>query len=123
MGSCPSAASRAHSACTDTVWPVMKPGRNRVSRTNRIRRIRTLGGSKRSGLHRVKAGCRRTSTPVSLSAARAVAERVEERMKPGLVMIGPLMPRVMDGLAPLFEIHKLWEAADQEALLAKVAPT
>lgn len=43
--------------------------------------------------------------------------------KPGLVMVGPLMPRVVEGIAPLFEIHRLWEAADQEALLAKVAPT
>jgi len=42
--------------------------------------------------------------------------------KPGMVMVGPLMPRVMEGLAPLFEVHKLWEAADQDALLAKVAP-
>ena len=44
-------------------------------------------------------------------------------MKPGLVMIGPLMPRVMEGLAPLFEVHKLWEAPDKDALLAKLAPT
>lgn len=44
-------------------------------------------------------------------------------MKPGLVMVGPLMPRVMEGIAPLFEVHKLWEAADQDALLAKVAPS
>jgi lactate dehydrogenase-like 2-hydroxyacid dehydrogenase len=43
-------------------------------------------------------------------------------MKPGLVMVGPLMPRVMEGIAPLFEVHKLWEAADKDALLAKVAP-
>ena len=43
-------------------------------------------------------------------------------MKPGLVMVGPLMPRVMEGLAPLFEVHKLWEAGDKDALLAKVAP-
>ena len=42
--------------------------------------------------------------------------------KPGLVMVGPLMPRVMEGLAPLFEVHKLWEASDPDALLAKVAP-
>ncbi len=43
-------------------------------------------------------------------------------MKPGLVMVCPLMPRVMDGVAPLFDVHKLWEAADKDALLAKVAP-
>jgi lactate dehydrogenase-like 2-hydroxyacid dehydrogenase len=43
--------------------------------------------------------------------------------KPGLVVVGPLMPRVMDGLAPLFEMHKLWEAPDKDALLRKVAPT
>lgn len=43
--------------------------------------------------------------------------------KPGLVVVGPLMPRVMDGLAPLFEMYKLWEAPDKEALLKKVAPT
>jgi lactate dehydrogenase-like 2-hydroxyacid dehydrogenase len=43
--------------------------------------------------------------------------------KPGLVMVCPLMPRVMDGLAPLFEVHKLWETADKDALLAKLAPT
>lgn len=44
-------------------------------------------------------------------------------MKPGLVMVGPMMPRVMDGVAPLFEVHKLWESPDQDALLARVAPT
>ena len=44
-------------------------------------------------------------------------------MKPGLVMVCPLMPRVMDGLAPLFEVHKLWEAANPDGLLARVAPT
>jgi len=43
--------------------------------------------------------------------------------KPGLVVVGPLMPRVMEGLAPLFEMHKLWEAPDKEALLKRVAPT
>ena len=43
--------------------------------------------------------------------------------KPGLVVVGPLMPRVMEGLAPLFEVHKLWEAPDKEALLKRVAPT
>jgi lactate dehydrogenase-like 2-hydroxyacid dehydrogenase len=42
--------------------------------------------------------------------------------KPGLVVVGPLMPRVMDGLAPLFEIHKLWEAPDKAALLKRLAP-
>jgi len=44
-------------------------------------------------------------------------------MKPGLVMVGPLMPRVMEGLAPLFEVHRLWEVADKDALLARAAPT
>jgi len=44
-------------------------------------------------------------------------------MKPGLVMVGPMMPRVMEGVAPLFEVHRLWEATDPAALLARVAPT
>jgi len=42
-------------------------------------------------------------------------------MKPGLVMVGPMMPRVMEGIGPLFDVHKLWEAPDQDALLARVA--
>ncbi len=42
--------------------------------------------------------------------------------KPELVMVGPMMPRVMDGLAPVFDVHRLWEAPDQDALLARIAP-
>jgi lactate dehydrogenase-like 2-hydroxyacid dehydrogenase len=44
-------------------------------------------------------------------------------MKPDLLMMGPMMPRVLEGLEPLFEVHRLWEAADKEALIARLAPT
>ncbi|MCW5770429.1 MAG: 2-hydroxyacid dehydrogenase [Rhodospirillaceae bacterium] len=44
-------------------------------------------------------------------------------MKPDLLMVGPMMPRIVEGLAPLFEVHKLWEAADKDALLARIGPT
>lgn len=43
-------------------------------------------------------------------------------MKPALLMVGPMMPRIMEGVAPLFEVHKLWEAADKDALLARIGP-
>ncbi|QCK84993.1 2-hydroxyacid dehydrogenase [Phreatobacter aquaticus] len=37
--------------------------------------------------------------------------------KPDLLMTGPMMPLVQEGLAKRFTVHKLWEAADKEALL------
>jgi lactate dehydrogenase-like 2-hydroxyacid dehydrogenase len=37
--------------------------------------------------------------------------------KPDLLMTGPMMPMVQEGLAKRFTVHKLWEAADKEALL------
>ena len=34
----------------------------------------------------------------------------------------PLPPLVVDGLAAAFRLHKLWQAEDPEALLARLAP-
>ncbi len=41
-------------------------------------------------------------------------------MKPELVMVGPMMPHVMEALDSDFTVHRLWEAADPSALLDKV---
>lgn len=41
-------------------------------------------------------------------------------MKPELVMVGPMMPHVMEALDGDFTVHRLWEAADREALLKQV---
>jgi lactate dehydrogenase-like 2-hydroxyacid dehydrogenase len=42
--------------------------------------------------------------------------------KPDLLMTGPMMPLIADGLDKLFTVHRLHEASDREALLQKVAP-
>lgn len=44
-------------------------------------------------------------------------------MKPDLLMTGPMMPMIQEQLAQRFTVHKLWEAADKEALLRQVAPS
>lgn len=43
-------------------------------------------------------------------------------MKPELVLVGPMMPHVMEALDEDFIVHRLWEASDRDALLAKAAP-
>jgi len=42
--------------------------------------------------------------------------------KPDLLMTGPMMPLIADGLDKVFTVHRLHEAGDREALLKKVAP-
>jgi lactate dehydrogenase-like 2-hydroxyacid dehydrogenase len=42
-------------------------------------------------------------------------------VKPELVMVGPMMPHVMEALDSDFTVHRLWEAADRAALLKQVA--
>jgi len=39
-----------------------------------------------------------------------------------VLMIGPIMPLVTDGIARQFTLHKLWEAADRDALIKELAP-
>jgi lactate dehydrogenase-like 2-hydroxyacid dehydrogenase len=43
--------------------------------------------------------------------------------KPDLLMTGPMMPLIADGLDKVFTVHRLQEASDREALLKKVAPS
>ncbi len=43
-------------------------------------------------------------------------------MKPELVLVGPMMPHVMEALDEDFVVHRLWEAPDRDALLAQAAP-
>jgi len=42
--------------------------------------------------------------------------------KPHLLQTGRLPPVVAEGLAPHFEVYKLWEAPDRAALIAEVGP-
>jgi lactate dehydrogenase-like 2-hydroxyacid dehydrogenase len=42
--------------------------------------------------------------------------------KPQLLMTGSMMPLIMDGVAKTYDVHRLWDASDREALLARVAP-
>lgn len=42
--------------------------------------------------------------------------------KPALLMTGPMMPLIARGCDEAFEVHRLWEASDGEALLRTVAP-
>jgi len=41
--------------------------------------------------------------------------------KPDVLLMGPLKPVILDGLAPLFNVHRLADAKDREALIAEVA--
>jgi hydroxypyruvate reductase len=43
-------------------------------------------------------------------------------MKPEILMIAPMMPKVMDALETAYTVHKFWEATDRQGLLANVAP-
>ena len=42
-------------------------------------------------------------------------------MKPEILMVSPLLPRVMETLEEDFIVHRLWETPDRTALLTKVA--
>src|SRR3712207_5345486 len=42
--------------------------------------------------------------------------------KPDVLMLGPYNGPEMDLLAERFALHRLWEAADKDALLARLAP-
>lgn len=42
--------------------------------------------------------------------------------RPDVLMTGPLMRLIEEGLAARFTLHRLWQAADREAFLAEVAP-
>lgn len=42
-------------------------------------------------------------------------------MKPEILMIAPLMPSVMQALEAAYTVHKLWEAADRQDLMARVS--
>lgn len=42
--------------------------------------------------------------------------------KPELLMMGPMLPAVMEALGRDFAVHRLWEAADRDALLAAAGP-
>lgn len=41
-------------------------------------------------------------------------------MKPELIMVGPMMPHVMEALDSDFTVHRLWEVSDRKALLQEV---
>ncbi|MEO3430670.1 2-hydroxyacid dehydrogenase [Pelagibius sp. CAU 1746] len=55
-----------------------------------------------------------------MTSARAL-KQLENSVKPELVMVGPMMPHVMEALDRDFTVHRLWEAEDRKALLAEVA--
>jgi len=42
--------------------------------------------------------------------------------KPDLLMTGPMMPLIAEGCEASFQVHRLWEAGDREALLDKAGP-
>jgi hydroxypyruvate reductase len=43
-------------------------------------------------------------------------------MKPEILIIGPMMPQVMIALERDYISHRLWEASDRDAFLAKIGP-
>ena len=42
-------------------------------------------------------------------------------MKPAVLMIGPMMPHVMAALDDAYDVHRLYQAEDRDALIASVA--
>ena len=42
--------------------------------------------------------------------------------KPDVLMMGPMAPMIIDGVAKNFTLHRLWEASDQGKLIADLAP-
>jgi lactate dehydrogenase-like 2-hydroxyacid dehydrogenase len=42
--------------------------------------------------------------------------------KPAMLMTGEMMPLIMNGCDAVFDVHRLWQAADREALLKHVEP-
>lgn len=42
--------------------------------------------------------------------------------KADVLMLGPLMPLIVEGLEKGFTLHRLWEADDQDALIAALGP-
>jgi lactate dehydrogenase-like 2-hydroxyacid dehydrogenase len=46
----------------------------------------------------------------------AAAEKLD------VLMVGPVMPLIEQGISRAFTLHKLWEAPDRDALLAQLAP-
>jgi D-3-phosphoglycerate dehydrogenase len=46
----------------------------------------------------------------------------EGPMKPDLLMMGKLMPHVMEALERAYQAHRYWEAPDKAALLSEVGP-
>ncbi|MCZ7642891.1 MAG: 2-hydroxyacid dehydrogenase [Pseudorhodoplanes sp.] len=43
--------------------------------------------------------------------------------KADVLLLGPTMPMIVEGIDRNFTLHKLWEASDRDALIAKLAPT
>lgn len=43
-------------------------------------------------------------------------------MKPEIVVVGPLLPSLMDTLDQEYVVHRLWDAPDRDALLAEAGP-
>jgi lactate dehydrogenase-like 2-hydroxyacid dehydrogenase len=39
-----------------------------------------------------------------------------------VLMVGPVMPLIEQGISRAFTLHRLWEAPDREALIARLAP-
>lgn len=42
--------------------------------------------------------------------------------KVDVLMLGPLMPLIVEGIGKAFTLHRLWEAEDKDALIAELAP-
>lgn len=43
--------------------------------------------------------------------------------KADVLLLGPAMPMIMEGIDKNFTLHKLWETSDRDALIARLAPT
>ena len=52
----------------------------------------------------------------------APAEGEEAMARPHVLQMRPMMPHVEAALAEAYEVARLWEAADRDALLAEVGP-
>ncbi|KAB2883192.1 MAG: 2-hydroxyacid dehydrogenase [Pseudorhodoplanes sp.] len=43
--------------------------------------------------------------------------------KADVLLLGPAMPMIVEGIDKNFTLHKLWETSDHDALIARLAPT
>lgn len=68
----------------------------------------------------IKNAAQRRQMSAALAVSWALSRSETGRVKPELLMVGPMMPHVMEALDNDFTVHRLWQATDRGALLKQV---